>query len=583
MKRFTCLLFLVLLVTTIFADGVMPEGTGSIASPYQIATLDNLLWLSTNEEIWSDGLYYEQTADIDASETEFWNDGAGYFPIGYGISFDFTSYFSGSYDGGGYTISSLYINRPATDYAGLFGYILNGYIHDIHLENSYVNTTSGGALLASGSEVYISNCTATGTVNGKWYIAGLVGTISDAIISNCSYEGEVNFTTEIGWLFQGNAGGLICTAYESTISDSYSNAIINGGNRVGGLVGFANAETSIEDCTVLGEVTGIDFVGGLVGILEDSTTVENCNLEVNVNGVSDVGGLVGKASSACNIKKSCNIGNIEGGVRTGGLVGYLDSSELNACYINGNVSGTNQVGGLVGMADNVGSVLNCYSRGDILGGISVGANIGRCYDDLNYNYCYHIGNIEITDDDFDGLIGHDIYVTDTSTCFWNTDATDYEDNDDDPSALTDDEFRISQIFINAGWDFIGETVNGYDNVWYRHDQLNNGYPFLTYQEVGTPNSEDGVTAKINKMYNYPNPFNPETTISFNIDRNEVAKLNIYNLKGQLVKSLGQYRTGQHSVVWNGEDEKGCKVSSGIYLYHLKGKKLNQINKMILTK
>jgi hypothetical protein len=76
----------------------------------------------------------------------------------------------------------------------------------------------------------------------------------------------------------------------------------------------------------------------------------------------------------------------------------------------------------------------------------------------------------------------------------------------------------------------------------------------------------------NSLSNYPNPFNPETTISFTISRefNENTELGIYNMKGQKIKSfnLEQFSTGMHSLVWNGEDDGGSNVSSGIYFYKL---------------
>ncbi|MCK4696180.1 MAG: T9SS type A sorting domain-containing protein [Candidatus Cloacimonetes bacterium] len=76
------------------------------------------------------------------------------------------------------------------------------------------------------------------------------------------------------------------------------------------------------------------------------------------------------------------------------------------------------------------------------------------------------------------------------------------------------------------------------------------------------------------LNNYPNPFNPSTTISFSIlekDKEKPVTLNIYNIKGQKVKTLvnNKFDAGEHSVVWDGRDFKGKPVSSGIYFYKLK--------------
>lgn len=67
--------------------------------------------------------------------------------------------------------------------------------------------------------------------------------------------------------------------------------------------------------------------------------------------------------------------------------------------------------------------------------------------------------------------------------------------------------------------------------------------------------------------NYPNPFNPSTTIAFSLAEASPVKLSIYNLKGQKVKSLhhGALSAGSHTITWQGDDDAGRKVSSGIYL------------------
>ena len=73
-----------------------------------------------------------------------------------------------------------------------------------------------------------------------------------------------------------------------------------------------------------------------------------------------------------------------------------------------------------------------------------------------------------------------------------------------------------------------------------------------------------------QLNNYPNPFNPTTTISFSIPEEAKVKLSIYNVKGQKIRSLlnNDISAGKHSIVWNGEDSNNKQVSSGIYFYRL---------------
>ncbi|MFA7058134.1 MAG: T9SS type A sorting domain-containing protein, partial [Candidatus Cloacimonadales bacterium] len=87
------------------------------------------------------------------------------------------------------------------------------------------------------------------------------------------------------------------------------------------------------------------------------------------------------------------------------------------------------------------------------------------------------------------------------------------------------------------------------------------------------------------LSNYPNPFNPETTISFNNPQTGKVSLSIYNIKGQLVKSLldDEAIAGPHSVVWNGKDNRGKSVASGIYFAKIKTGTSTQTKKMLLMK
>jgi hypothetical protein len=92
--------------------------------------------------------------------------------------------------------------------------------------------------------------------------------------------------------------------------------------------------------------------------------------------------------------------------------------------------------------------------------------------------------------------------------------------------------------------------------------------------------------------NYPNPFNPSTTIKFSVTSSEMnstggehISINIYNIKGQKVKTLANkyFETGVHSVVWNGDDDNGHSVSSGMYFYKMNSSSYSDVKKMMLLK
>ncbi len=88
-----------------------------------------------------------------------------------------------------------------------------------------------------------------------------------------------------------------------------------------------------------------------------------------------------------------------------------------------------------------------------------------------------------------------------------------------------------------------------------------------------------------ELDNYPNPFNPETTIQFDIPNHAQTKLSVYNVRGQLVKTLidQPMDAGQHNAVWNGQDNSGKPVSSGVYLYRLEAGKQVITRRMLLLK
>ncbi len=84
---------------------------------------------------------------------------------------------------------------------------------------------------------------------------------------------------------------------------------------------------------------------------------------------------------------------------------------------------------------------------------------------------------------------------------------------------------------------------------------------------------------------YPNPFNPTTMLSYQLDADNYVNLDVYNVKGQLVRTLvhGVQQTGTHHIAWNGLDDFGMSVSSGIYLYRLQAGSRMLTSKVLLMK
>ena len=100
---------------------------------------------------------------------------------------------------------------------------------------------------------------------------------------------------------------------------------------------------------------------------------------------------------------------------------------------------------------------------------------------------------------------------------------------------------------------------------------------------GNQNETPAVTSI--EITNYPNPFNPDTKISFSLPEEQNIELIVYNLKGQKVKHLvsGQLSAGQHSVIWEGKNDNGKPVGSGLYFYKLRTEDKVLTKKMLLLK
>lgn len=118
---------------------------------------------------------------------------------------------------------------------------------------------------------------------------------------------------------------------------------------------------------------------------------------------------------------------------------------------------------------------------------------------------------------------------------------------------------------------------------YRGSLLRQG----SFASTGTVSINDTNTSPISTelLQNYPNPFNPSTTIRYSLAKDMTGALDIYNLKGQKVRSLqsGRMQAGNHSVVWDGKDDGGKGVASGVYLYRLKLENGIMQKRMLLLK
>ena len=705
MKQKLFVFMILLFMVSLLADGVPPIGSGTDGNPYQVATLDNLLWISTNSSSW--GSYFIQTADIDASDTQNWNEGEGFSPIGH-ITID---NFTGNFDGQGQIIDGLYINRPTTEKVGLFGITHNANIENLGVINVDISGANDvGGLIGRLLESNINNCYSTGEVYGENFVAGLVGYNSNSTISNCHSSSNVSGDNLAGGIVGNNIWG-------SVISNCYSSGNINGNTHIGGIVGSnyfsnisnshynyeaillndlhtisigaledelytewfendlnldiddyltfngseyvisdisdlkkllafgqsnyhffldndidistqdgfyipffsgffdgnnhiidnLNLNTNNSDMGMFGcvydanienlgltnvDISGSSHVGGLVGNIEESI-INNCYNSGDISGHSWVGGLVGgiwntTITSSYSLGNVNSIGSYDGG--GGGLVGFSYDSIITNCISTCSVNGEGDyVGGLVGVCSD-GSISDSFSTGNVIGNDDVGGLVGYITYGHTISNSYSTGCVSGTTD-IGGLVGigedADVYNS-----FWDMEASGVDFSDGGTGKTTEQMQDVATFTdldtegLDNPWDFVGNPFDDVANedIWDIDNITNNGYPFLT----ATPMvfSEECKIENVKcKISNYPNPFNPSTVIEYVIVETNQVELNIYNIRGQLVKTLmnEQREPGIYQITWEGRDEYHNSVSSGIYFSVMKTGKEMISNRMVLLK
>ena len=271
--------------------------------------------LSANLDFDTDG------SGIADSPDTYWNAGAGWSPIG---SED--EPFTAEFEGGGHTLSNLFINRPAEDGIGLFG--------GVHRDGS-------GAIRGVG----LANV----NVTGKDAVGSLVGHSTYLTVVGSHATGRVAGGDRVGGLVGESSGNVI---------DSYAAVRVSGDEAVGGLVGH-HILNRITTSYATGRVSGRNAVGGLVGAATDfGQLIQASYATGNVSGVgarltpSDSGFIV------CGYLGLVTFGgaSVPDETSTGGGVGGLAGSScgiIEASYSTGMVSGTAAVGGLVGSGRSV--------------------------------------------------------------------------------------------------------------------------------------------------------------------------------------------------------------------------------------
>jgi len=315
--------------------------------------------------------------------------------------------FSGVFDGNANKILNFRCSYEDVDHIGLFGYVRGAEIKDLRLVDPNVDCPAGfrTGVLAGWAWGKISRCEVVGgTIRGSQRVGMLVGE-SHGLISDCLTSGSVIGHTGVGGLVGSNYGKVIGCGTSIHITGSSSTGGLVGQNNYNSLV-----DSSFADGTVIGK---LDRIGGLIGTNGHNATVVNCYSTGIVTGRNSVGGLVGdNPSPYVHVDKPTLISN---------------------CYAWTNTEGNSEVGGLVGSND--GSVSISYSTGKVAGNLKVGGLVGS-------NDSGEVAN-----------------------SFWDI-MTSGQITSADGIGKTTAEMQTTSTFLETGWDFVNETENGTEDIWW---------------------------------------------------------------------------------------------------------------------
>lgn len=338
MKKF----LLTFLLTLSSAVAFAMSGSGTEADPYLVKTASDLYDIRN-----APSAYYKLNNDIDLTS---WINASypdqGWVPICSATAF------SGSFDGNGYTISGLYINRT-TEYNGLFAKAEGATLKNIHVKCNVTGANYTGAIVGQATNVSITDAFVEGNVSGGRNTGGIAGYCSALSLTRCAVEGNVSG--------KGQVGGLVGyytqnTSYSGTFQYCYVKGDVTSNNAndgyAGGLIGRDEsyyyssstkwARLNVYDCYYDGNVAALytstnssyaESVGGIVGIVKGGN-YQRCTARGTVSGNIYVGGIVGYLTGgSSNLKSqilSCvslcsQVENKSGSSNVGRVIGYSNS------------------------------------------------------------------------------------------------------------------------------------------------------------------------------------------------------------------------------------------------------------------
>ena len=467
-------------------------GSGSSSDPYVIEDWNHLDSVRDNLTD-----HFILNSDLDSTtagyDTHVANPSDGWEPIG-----DTNNLFEGEFDGDGYSISDLVIDRVGESNLGLFGYtgdtgvvFQNVDLFDIDVSG---DSSVAGLVGHSGDGATIQDVSVTGSIEAEGCGAVTAFASSNASLSNLDADVTVSGSGVA------DIGGIVGILDNADITDSSSSGTINAGSSdaCGGLVGTVQDGSYISNSHSTMDVTGASYVGGLVGSLYEAEIDNSYATSQTLSGDNTVGGLVGFTEDG-TIKNSYAEGTVNSADEyAGGLVGYaaaIDTNEfvIQSCHAKGDVTGgpTGGAGGLVGWQTIGGSVTKCYAEGDVTGEKYVGGFVGYS-GSVTVTECNARGSIQNDSNDYTGgFVGY-AYNGEISDCYSRGDV-DGENETGGFIGYTDNDITVARVYSTASSVTGSTNVGGFAGTV----SLNNGSISEAYWDSETNtdfSAGDGVAS-----------------------------------------------------------------------------------------
>lgn len=512
------------------------------------------------------------------------------------------------------------------------------------ISNCYVTGSASGNMYVgglvgeqTGADALITDChsNANVTVGGYHgsYAGGLVGYNNAGYIDNSfANSGTISYSSGSGDYM----GGLVGANISGTINECYGDCPVTGNSNIGGLVGYSNYGT-IKISFSAGAVSGTAAVGGLVGFSNNSLLIQNCYSTGNVTRSSgtaeSVAGFLGQDDDGTTISYAYSTGSVfssegnawgsgDGYSSDQGFIGIEDGNgTYTANFFDSEASNQSTDAGGAAVAKTTAEMTtdaltynystNIYLAGgwDFKGETTNGSesiwNIGNSRNDgypyFDWRFSSDDASLPVTLSSFDlkSEYGSVQLNWTTSSELENLGFILERRGSGDPWSVEGWEEIASYLSLEAlrgrgsttlehHYAYIDVEVEIGKSYWYRLSDVSYTGKVTVHpiQEI-TVRSQGGKVLPhgFKLISTYPNPFNPTTTIQYELTQTAPVLIRVFDVNGQLVSVLSDevVDAGEHQVVWNGRDAQNQIISTGVYLAQMHVGQQTQVIKLTYLK